>query len=362
MNQLQKATDEFIRVISDPLSSNEDVNSSLQPCFKLLPDSSEQDVNRFMRRLMALTSLPDMERASLATTICGYLVENGFPSDAVLYDFIGFYEELLDKSRPFFEILSAHVSKMRVVQEEREEAVNQIYSELLNDEDIVNNDTYNAVISLDKFYACGVSLFSINKDNLEKAKTRLKGKVTFVADYNEGCFWINKLFTVLFDEPIVVIDIDRRIGFEGKISGIVDNSQLQHLLMGLPILNDGVVAINEENLAIAKGLGAQTSENIVEDKWNMYHLGLCHQPNWQTLINNKESPDQSVKILQYLIWSEASPADIPVYNGRRTVLLGLPSYPRSSRAQRTFKNLKATITIERELSEEEITAWLKGDV
>lgn len=361
MDRLQKATDEFIRVISDPLSSNEDVNTFLQPCFKLLPDSNEQDVNRFMRKLMALTSLPDMERASLATTICGYLVENGFPSDTVLYDFIGFYEGLLDKSRPFFEILSAHIGKMRVVQEEREEAVNQIYSELLNDEDVVDNDTYNAVISLDKFYACGVSLFSINRHNLEKAKVRLKDKVSFVADYSEGCFWINKLFTVLFDEPIVVIDIDRRIGFEGKISGIVDNYQLQHLLMGLPILNDGGASISEENFAIANGAGVQTSENSVENKWNMYHLGLCYQPNWQTLINNEENPNQSVEFRQYWIWSEASPVDIPVYKGHRSVLLGLPSYSRSSRAQRTFKNLKAEITIEKELSKEDIATWLKGD-
>ena len=358
MNELQKVTDEFVRVISDPLSTNEDVNASLQPCFKLLPDSSEQDVNQFLSRLMSLTSLPNMERASLATTICGYLVENGFPSDAVLYDFIDFYEGLLDKSLPFFEILSAHISKMRVVQEERDEAINQIYSELLNDEDVVDNDTYNAVISLDKFYACGISLFSISRDNFEKAKVRLKDKVASVENYSEGCFWIGKLFTVLFDEPVVVIDVDNQVGFEGKISGIVDNYQLQHLLMGLPLLNNGTASISEENLAIAKGTGMQTSENSIENKWNMYHLGLCHQPNWQMLINNEENPSQSVEFRQYWIWSEGSPADIPVHNGRRVILLGLPSYSRSSRAQRTFKNLKASIVVENELSGEEIDKWL----
>ncbi|MFV0417896.1 MAG: hypothetical protein ACK5KT_04055 [Dysgonomonas sp.] len=358
MNKLQKATDEFIKVISDPLSSNENVNASLQPCFKILPDSAEEDVNIFMERLITLTTLPNMERASLATTICGYLVENGFPSEAVLYDFIDFYEELLDKSRPFFEILSVHINKMRVVQEEREEAINQIYSELLNDEDVVDNDIYNAVISLDKFYACGISLFSINRDNFEKAKIRLKDKVAFVADYSEGCFWINKLFTVLFDESIVVIDIDNKIGFEGKINGIVDNYQLQHLLMGLPILNNGDASISEENLAIANGTGPQNSENSIENKWNMYHLGLCRQSDWEMLINNKENPSQSVEYRQHWIWSESSPVDIPVYDGCRVILLGLPSYSRSSRVQRTFKNLKADIIVARELSGEEINKWL----
>lgn len=362
MQELRKATDEFVRVISDPLSSNEDVNASLQPCFKLLTDSDEEEVNMFMKRTIALASLPNLERGSLATTICGYLVENGFPSEAVLPDFIGFYEGLLDKSRPFFDLLSANVSKMRVAEDEREEAVSQRYSELLNDEDIVDNDTYNAVISLDKFYACGISLFSINRNNFEEAKARLKDKVALVAPFSEGGFWIDKLFTVLFDEPVVVIDIDNRKGFEGKINGIVDNYQLQHLLMGLPLLNDGKMSISEENLDIANGTGPQNSDNTIENKWNMYNLGLCGQSNWKILINNRENPSQSIEFRDYWIWSEGAPMDIPIYNDRRVILLGMPSYSRSSRAQRTFKNLKASVVVEKELSNDEINLWLNDIV
>lgn len=358
MNELRKATDKFINVISDPLSSNEDVNAALQPCFKLLPDSNEQDVSTFMKRLMSLTNLPNIERGSLATTICGYLVENGFPSDAILYDFIGFYESLLDKSRPFFDILSVSISRKRIAEAERDEVINQIYSELLNDGDIVDNETYNAVISLDKFYACGISLFSINRRNFEEAKAKLKDKIVPVANYSEGCFWIDKLFTVLFDEPVVVIDINKQIGFEGKINGIVDNYQLQHLLMGLPLLNDGISSISDEDMAVTNGTGPQSSENSLENKWNMYHLGLCSQSNWKTLLNNKENPASSVEFREYWIWSEAAPKDIPVYNGYRVVLLGVPSYSRSSHVQRTFKNLKASIILDKELSKEEIAKWL----
>jgi len=358
MPELQQATENFIRVISDPLSSNEDVNTSLQPCFRLLADSNEEDVNIFMKRTFALVNLPNIERASLATTICGYLVENGFPSNAILYDFIDFYEGLLDKSRPFFDLLSSHTSKMRVPEEEKEEAINKIYSELLNDEDLVDNDTYNAVIALDKFYACGISLFSINRENFEKAKVRLKDKVVITGNYSQGCYWIDRLFTVLFDEPVVVIDIDNEIGFEGKINGVVDNYQLQHLLMGIPLLNKNGVSISEENLAIVNGTGPQSSENSIESKWNMYNLGLCTQPTWKTLVNNQEDISQSIEFRDYWIWSEGSPMDIPVYDGYRVILLGAPSYSRSSRIQRTFKNLKANIDIEKELSEEEINRWL----
>lgn len=359
MNELQKATEEFIRIISDPLSSNEDVNTSLQPCFRLLADSSEQDVDTFMKKTMALSNLPNIERGTLAVTVCGYLVENGFPSQAALYEFITLYDDLLNKAQPFYDILQSQINKSRFVEGERDEAINKIYSELLNDQDIVDTDTYNAVIALDKFYTCGISLFSVNEDNFEKAKSQLGKKIAFAADYSQGCFWIDKLFSVLFDEPVVVIDIDNNIGFEGKISGIVDNYQLQHLLMSLPALNNGASSINEENIAIANGTGPQTSENTVESKWNMYHWGLSRQTNWKSLINNKENLSLSVEFRECWIWSEGAPVDIPVHNHRRVILLGSPSYSRSSRAQRTFKNLQASIVVEKELSESEIHEWLK---
>ncbi|MDR2956262.1 MAG: hypothetical protein LBV43_14400 [Prevotella sp.] len=358
MSELQKATDEFIRVISDPLSSNEEVNASLQPCFRALPDSGEEDINMFMKRTFSQVNLPNIERASLATTICGYLVEREFPGDAIINDLIGLYDRLLDKSHSFFKILLSHASKINDTGEERDEAVNKIYSELISDQELVDNETYNAIISLDKFYACAISLFSVNKENFCKAKERLRQKVTLVAGYSQGCYWIDRLFTVLFDEPIVVIDIDNNIGFEGKINGVVDNYQLQHLLMNIPLLNDGGSAISEEDFEVVNGEGEQSSERTMESKWNMYNLSLCSNPDWVKLINNRENPSLSANFRQYWIWSEGAPVDIPTYNGRRVILLGLPPYSRSTRVQRTFKNLKANIEVEKELTKEEIDNWL----
>jgi len=357
MTELQKATDEFIRVMSDVLSSNEEVNSVLQPCFKALPDSDEEGINEFMKRTFSLISLPDPDRASLATTVCGYLVERGFPSYAIIDDFIAFYEGLLDKTAPFYKILFSQIEKLNVTEEERDEKIDELYSDLLNDKELINNETYNAITSLDKFYAAGISLFSINKDNFYKAKSRLKDKVDFVGNYSQGCYWFSTLFSVLFDEPVVVIDIDKKIGFTGKINGIVDNYQLQHLLMSLPMLNKGKSSISEEDLAVINGTGDQTTDRTIENKWNMYNIELCKKSDWESLINTSE-PTKSVEYRDCWIWSEGKPQDISVHNGSRVILLGQPSYSRSSRVQRTFKNLKANIKVERELSKEEIDKWL----
>lgn len=354
MGNLQQATDELIEVMSSPLSSNEEVNGHLQECFKLLSNADEQSTNFFMKRIFALSGLQNLDRASLATTICGYLVETGFSSSAIISDMINLYDNLLNKSRIFYEMLYAEIRSIDELDENREAKINKIFSDLVSDKDVISAETYNAIVSLEKFYASAISLFSINKDNLLAAKKKLADKIAFVGAYNQGCFWINKLFSVLFDEPIVVVDIDKKIGFEGKINGIVDNYQLQHLLMSLPLLNDGVAAISDEDLLVVNGQGEQVTERTIESKWNMYNFELCEQPNWKNKINGS----QSVDLRSTWIWEEAVPADIPVYNDRRVVLLGKPSYSRTSTVQRTFKNLKANIEIEKELSPEEVAQWL----
>lgn len=359
MENLQQATDDFIEAMSSPLSSNEEVNSLLQICFKHLSDASKENVNFFLKKVFALSGLPNLERASLATTICGYLVEKGFPSDAILPDIINLYDNLLNKSRIFYKMLYAEIRTIDELDENREAKINKVFSDLASDKEVISTETYNAIVSLDKFYACAISVFSISEDNLVAAKKRIGEKIAFVGAYNQGCYWIDKLFTVLFDEPVVVIDIDKKIGFKGKMNGVVDNYQLQHLLMGLPLLNDGKTSISEEDLMVVNGEGEQKTEKSIECKWNMYNLELCEQANWQRIVNNTESPSQSVELRNTWIWGEGIPSDISIHDGYRVILLGTPSYSRSSTVQRTFKNLKANIEIENELSAEEIDNWLK---
>lgn len=358
MQNLQTATDNFITTMSSPLSTKDDINAALQECYTFLPDADDAEVYNFMNRVFALHSLPDLERASIATVICGYLVERGFPSDSILNPLIELYNDLLNKSRVFYEMLYAEIRRIDEMDEERDNKINRIFSDLVSDRDIIKEDVYNAIVSMDKFYACAVSVFSVNKENHSKAKARLKDKVAFVNHYNQGCYWINQLFTVLFDEPVVVIDIDNKIGFTGRINGVVDNYQLQYLIMSIPFMNGGTPALSEEDFAIVNGTGEQIAEHSINSKWNMYNLELTEQPDWQRIIGNEENLTLAQGFSNYWIWGEGIPEDISVHNGHRVVLLGIPSYARSSKAQRTFKNLKADIEVAKVLTEEEINNWL----
>lgn len=358
MQNLQTVTDNFIAQMSSPLSTQEDINGALQECYKYLPESNEEEVKTFMKQVFDLHKLPDLERASIATIICGFLIERGFPSESILEPLINLYNDLLDRSRIFYEMFYAEIRLIDEMDEDRDNKINKIFSGLVSDRDVISQDAYNAIVSLDKFYACAISVFSVNKENHAKAKAILKDKVAFVNQYNQGCYWINRLFTVLFDEPIVVIDIDNKIGFTGQMSGIVDNYQLQHLLMSIPFMNGGTPALSDKDLPIVDGTGEQMAEHSIESKWNMYNLELTEQSGWQKIINNKENLSLAKGFSSYWIWGEGIPADISVHDGHRVILLGLRSYARSSRAQRTFKNLQASIDVEKVLTEEEINNWI----
>ena len=358
MSKLENVTNEFLSVLASPVASDDEVNVQLQECFALLPDSTADEIGTFMAKLSGAFALPDVNRGGIAATVCGYLVERGFPSEGIIDKFIAFYGGLLDTSRPFFEMFLSQVQIVPDDDEERDHLVEAIYQELLGDRDIVSPEMFRSVVALDSFYACAVSLFSINRQNFFLAKEQFADKVAFRQRYNQGCYWINKLFSVLFDEPVTVIDIDRHIGFEGTISGIVDNYQLQHLLMATPLLNGGVSLISDEHLAVINGNSdTQITEDSIESKWNLYNLELCSQTGWKSLIDT-DKPQQSVEYRDTWIWSEGAPADISVHGGRRVVLLGTAAYSRSARVQRTFRNLKAAIVVEKELSADEINEWL----
>lgn len=357
MKNLTEATDNLVEVMSSPQSSDKETNKALHKCFDFLPDSNEEEIGIFMKRVFALSSLPNMERGAFAATICGYLVERGFPGDAIVGDVIGFYGNLLDKAKPFFDLFFSKIREIDEMDEERDEKIDMLYMDLLNDEDFTDEEARNSVMALDKFYTCCISLFSVNRENFCKGKEALQKKVAYIDNYSQGCYWLNKLFGVLFDEPVVVIDIDNKIGFEGKISGVADNYQLQYLLMSIPMLNDGKSLISEESLAVLDGSGEQSSETIIEGKWNMYNLEVTEQSEWDDFVSGKNKmPDSSSDAW---IWGEGEPQDISLHNGHRVILLGKPSYQRTSRVQRTFKNLEANIEIEKELTEEEINKWLK---
>jgi hypothetical protein len=58
------------------------------------------------------------------------------------------------------------------------------------------------------------------------------------------------------------------------------------------------------------------------------------------------------------LWNEGRPADIPVTDGERVVVIDPPAYPRSWNLGRAYPLMKPTVRVDRQLSQQEAHDWL----
>lgn len=338
---LKNKTQELIDNLSNELASNDQISEIIDEYYELVAlTENEAKVGASMQRLATLFSLENVPAGSLASTICGSLVEYGFSAKYISDEFIGFFEEMLDKAGRFLD--EVHTALQKRPDEDEYDLLVELKEELA----LQMPEEIQAFLAIDQYFPCGVALFSSEPKEFEQAKSRLVNKVSTYAQFSSGLHWLSKLFEVMFDEPILVIDLNTRKGIVGKMSGVADNFQLQILLMGVPELNSEINVSNQD-LDVVKGYGEQITENTVIGKWNMHNWKYVHQK--ETLDNNDSTN---------WIWGEGIPQDIDVYKIYRVILLDNPTYDRIIRVQRTFNNLSASILVEQELTESEVQVWL----
>jgi hypothetical protein len=204
------------------------------------------------------------------------------------------------------------------------------------------------------FYLPGVTLFCHHLQARVAAQP-LRELTKPIEHYHSGAHWLDRILSVLSNEPILVIEPSTKLGFTGKMSGISGNFQLHTLLMDIfPHQHPWQIRrrVSKKAVDIAMGKGAQCDpRNTIVGTWNMY--------DWQAIQPNLKLPDPAnYEHTHNWIWGEGCPADIPVFSGFRVILLVTPSYKRGFGAQRDFANLPANITRDRLLNREEVTAWL----
>jgi hypothetical protein len=137
---------------------------------------------------------------------------------------------------------------------------------------------------------------------------------------------------VLDDEPLVALHRTSRTGYLLRFSGIGDNFQL-HTLLADALIGGGHV----------EGRAPSSQEAAV-----------CREtPGQVGTVGSFDlvAPDGE------LIWNEGTPADIPVVDGVRLLVLDEPSYRRSWPAGRFFPGMRGDVLLERALGPEETERW-----
>lgn len=140
---------------------------------------------------------------------------------------------------------------------------------------------------------------------------------------------------VLDDEPVVALDRATGAGFALRAFGIGDNFQL-HTLLAAALIGRGLVAGEAPSAEAVACCRDQPGMAPTTGSFNL----VGADGEW--------------------IWNEGNPADIPVVDGVRLVVLDPPSYARSWPAGRFFPGMTGELVYERTLSPEESAALLAG--
>ncbi|WP_086662831.1 hypothetical protein [Lentzea kentuckyensis] len=147
--------------------------------------------------------------------------------------------------------------------------------------------------------------------------------------------WLYGLLAVVDLETLLVLHPTSGAGFEVTIGGLGDNFQLHTLLAYrlVPSLIPGEPPLQSWVEAASVGPELEPAE---------------------TIRGQFELSDAFGET----IWNEGRPCDIPVFEGRRVVVLGEPSYLRSWNAGRIYPLMTPMVDVTRVLPSDEAASWL----
>lgn len=150
--------------------------------------------------------------------------------------------------------------------------------------------------------------------------------------HDAGGQFVWRLLRVLNDEPMTVRHPEHGRGARVRISGVADNLQLQVLLMDA-LARGGVLDVPRPDpdwLAVARGGAPQQISGTVRGAWSL------------------ASPAGEVPL-------DGDPAEIPIVEGERVLLLRDADPPPEWHNGRMFAALPAKVTVERLLDIDELS-------
>lgn len=332
MSNLPEQTRELLQILRDPRANERAINRAAQAWMKALetPESLQQILDA-QRELASAIEWENLERAQLALTLSGALVEQGFAPEPLLDAFAPHLPAWLEGANRL--LLSAGTNE----DGDLDEAAFDAAAEQMPDERLAWN-------RLEAFHLPLIAALSHSPE----ARAQLRPLVPLVrplVPYSSAAHFLWPMLEILDEEPILVLEPSRKRGFIGTISGIADNFQLHALLMAH---YPEVRPISPAAIAIFRGKGPQTNGETIVGAWNLY--------NYRAL---SQGLPEGLGDTETWIWGEGQPKDIEKFAGYRAIVLGEPAYERSWQVQRLFSGLRAELEVERELSAEEVEDWVK---
>lgn len=337
----------FVDAVTSSGTSVKELLLTTQGVIDLFAQAPVEELEEHLVILKPALLEADPRRAALVTRVVSRLVERGadasLASDAVLDQLA----RILDRALAFWKAC---------VQTVNDVDAGAISAAVLALVAKAHPEEAAAMDALDDFWDGCVKVLSADAAARHQARDLLP-LVAQLEDVHEGAHWIARLLQVLVDEPLLIVEPASLKGYVATSSGIADNFQLQTLmakeLVGDP--NEGWLEGEQPPqrvVRVATGEGPQEVATPSVGQWNLFSYRAI-RPD-QAL---PEPADQGGR--ENWIWGEDTPANIPLFDGRRVILLGPLAAPRTWKSQRTFKLLPAKLEVGEKLPRDEVTRWLE---
>jgi hypothetical protein len=388
MSAFMTAIESFIGAIKGDQAWVEELNDHSQKVAKLYTQATSREINDSLDEFASL--FPDVPLVALGhvAITCGSLVERGGDPEIA-------GPALLERLTHVHEMSTDFYQRCRALAESDAELIGELRAEVAEqaDEDVDANSLTAAEI-VDSHVAnqgwqqlaqrFGPTLFKTHPTSVlghmaeeifrlgliahlsrskalrdaARARSELLEK-TLQADAAAAAHrsFLAIMLQVLDEEPLLVVHVEQRKGFDVRIAGIADNFQLHTLLAGAIIGSPAQGWVTGE--APSQRAVAECRDAPVGQGGGDYVTGAFNLWNWGGLQADGHLPDGQTAHSAHWIWNEGCPADIVPFEGRRVVLLGPPPYSRHWRAGRPFHGMIGELTVERRLNEREVEDCLQ---
>ena len=293
----------------------------------------------------------DPEPAGVASRVVGAMIESGHDPQPARSAMLGALQQTLPVCSGMVDEARAEVGEPAEDLDLNDDAIDEWladqHAHALNEVAGRRPSALEAWQRLHEIWPGAIALLSVDPAARAEASD-LAPVAENIEEVHEAAGWLRAMLTVLDEEPYVAIDPATRTGIVGRMSGIVENFQLNTLLMDEFPRDEP--RVSKAAVAVARGNGPQQIDETVTGVWNLYSYGALLPGGELAEATDRAYADT-------WIWNEGMPSDIPVLDGHRVILLGPASMERSWPAQRMFLKLPARLTAEL-LDESALDEWL----
>ncbi|MDQ1686771.1 MAG: hypothetical protein QOC82_3508 [Frankiaceae bacterium] len=297
--------------------------------------------------------LPDTANAEIAARVLGAMIEAGHDARPARAPMLACLRRILPLSNELADVVRPQVGEPPTGMSEYAAGkwVSRRANEALRRAAGTMPEASEAWERLQAIWPGAIAQLSVDPEGRAEAAD-LVALAAELQDVHEAAGWLTAMLSVAHEAPFVAIEPATGLGISGRMSGIVDNFQLNVLLMEA-VPWTGSRRVSRGAAATARGEGPQQTKETVTGVWDLYGYAALGSDGALP-----EAPADDDEVDETLIWDEGMPVHIPVLDGHHVILLAPTAYERSWRAQRMFANLPASLEPE-VLGADAVAGWLE---